>query len=269
MKAYDFEYDGVRLSTLGYTICKFDSSGMETISNGSQITFNTVSTMRGRRWELISTQYDSCIEATFQICKTGCSGEDMELTQNDVRVLSRWLNRKQFHPVSFIADGHAYNGITFEASFNINKIEIDGICYGLELTMVTNAPFGWILRTAEIDATSEYYPSYPHEITIDSDEEEMLYPEYMTVELAESGDLTIENATIGRTTRVENCVAGEVITFRYPVISSTDTMHNLPNDFNWNFPAFANTPTTGQNMLLINLRCLITIGYTAPIKFGV
>lgn len=269
MRAYDFEYDGVRLSSLGYTICKFDSSGMETISNGSQITFNTVSTLRGRKWALTSTQYDTCIESTFQICKKGCDGEDMELSQNDVRTLSRWLNRKQFHPVSFIAPNHAYNGITFEASFNISKIEVDGICVGLELNMVTNAPFGWILRVVEIDATNDLYASDPYQFTVESDEEEMMYPDYMIVTMAEDGDLTIENSTIGRTTYLENCSNGEVITFKYPVISSTDSTHDLPNDFNWNFPAFANTPTTGLNLLLINKKCLITIGYTAPIKFGV
>lgn len=269
MIAYDFIYDGVRLSNMGYVICSFDSPDTETVSNGSQIEFNTVSTMRGRKWELVSTQYDGCIESVFQICKNDCSGSDMVLSQNDVRELSRWLNRKTFHSLQFIAENHAYNGITFEASFNINKIEVGGECYGLELNMVTNAPFGWILRVVNVDASDDTYRTYPYEITLESDEEEMLYPDYMTVTVLEDGDLSITNTTIGRTTTINNCAENEVITFRYPVITSSDASHDLPNDFNWNFPCFVNTFSSGQNMLMIDKKCTMEIGYIAPIKFGV
>ena len=52
MKSYDFEYDGLNLSDFGFMICSFDSKGVETISNGSTITFNTVSMFNGNKSEM-------------------------------------------------------------------------------------------------------------------------------------------------------------------------------------------------------------------------
>ena len=62
MKAYDFEYDGKKLSDFGYMICFFDSGGLNTVSGGSQITFNTVSTKHGELNELISSEYSEIYE---------------------------------------------------------------------------------------------------------------------------------------------------------------------------------------------------------------
>ena len=72
MKSFDFEYDNLRLSDFGFIICKFDSSDVETIENGSQIKFNTVPTLNGMKHELTSSSYEDCISATFQICKNKC-----------------------------------------------------------------------------------------------------------------------------------------------------------------------------------------------------
>lgn len=60
MKAYDFEYDGKNLSDYGMVICNFGDKGLDTISNGSQITFNTVPTLSGSKHNLLNTQYDDC-----------------------------------------------------------------------------------------------------------------------------------------------------------------------------------------------------------------
>ena len=46
-KAYDFFYDGLKLSDFGFMLCKFDDGGVDTVSNGSEISFNTIPTMRG------------------------------------------------------------------------------------------------------------------------------------------------------------------------------------------------------------------------------
>ena len=50
MKSYDFEYDGLCLSDMGYIICQFDAESSQTVSNGSQITFNTTSTLNGSKY---------------------------------------------------------------------------------------------------------------------------------------------------------------------------------------------------------------------------
>ena len=74
MYAIDFEYDGYLLSDMGYMVCRFDSQGMETISNGSNITFNTISMIHGEKWYLTSIQFEECLSTTIQICKK-CSDD--------------------------------------------------------------------------------------------------------------------------------------------------------------------------------------------------
>ena len=65
MKSYDFEYDGLTLSDMGYIICKFDSNGLQTVSNGSQITFNTASTLNGQKYELTDVSYEMVEQKRF------------------------------------------------------------------------------------------------------------------------------------------------------------------------------------------------------------
>lgn len=139
MKAIDFEFDNKRLSDFGFIICKFGSDGLNTVSNGSKITFNTVSSLGGSKHHLISTQYDDCLEATIQICKFSCGGDVTEISSSEFRNLTKWLNRKKF--LKFKIFDEDYIDLYFEASFNINKIELDGKLYGLELEVVTNRPF--------------------------------------------------------------------------------------------------------------------------------
>jgi hypothetical protein len=139
LKAYDFEYDGRRLSDFGCMICSFDSKGMETVSNGALITFNTLPMQGGSRYELTSTIYEDCLEATIQICKNTCSGNTSEIYPHEFRELTRWLSRKKFLKFKILDDN--YWDLYFEASFNISRIEIDGKLIGLELQVLTNRPF--------------------------------------------------------------------------------------------------------------------------------
>ena len=139
MKAFDFEYDGINLSDKGFIICNFGSKGLETVSNGSIITFNTVPTLGGSKHNLTSTAYEDCLEATIQICKNSCTGDVMEISSSELRELMKWINRKKFLKFKILDED--YIDVYFEASFNINRIELDGRLYGLELEVVTNRPF--------------------------------------------------------------------------------------------------------------------------------
>lgn len=139
MKAFDFEYDNRNLSDFGFIICNFDSKGLNTVSNGSVITFNTVPTFRGSKHNLTSTEYEDCLETTIQICKNYCSSDIKEISSVEFRELTKWLSRKKFLKFKILDED--YIDLYFEASFNINRIEFDGTLYGLELEVVTNRPF--------------------------------------------------------------------------------------------------------------------------------
>jgi hypothetical protein len=264
MKAYDFEYDGLNLSSFGYVLCNFDSKGLQIISNGSQITFNTTSTLNGAKHELTSTEYENCLESVFQICKNPCNADNIEITIDELRVLSRWLNRKGFYKFKILSD--EYLDIYFEASFNISKIEMDGKLYGLELELKTNRPFA--LQEPKKIVLKNLVANGEHSIIDHSDAEGYIYPE-VEITLNESGNLSIYNAIENRTTYIANCVAGETIKMNYPIIESSIVDHKIQNDFNWNFFRIANTFRNKTNKITISLPCTIKILYSPIIKVGI
>ena len=264
MKAYDFEYDGYSLSDFGYVLCHFGSEGLQTISNGSQITFNTVSTLSGAKYELTSTTYENCLESIFQICKKPCGTDNVEITVDELRTLSRWLNRKGFHKFKILSDEHL--DIYFEASFNISRIEMDGKLYGLELELRTNRPFA--LQEPKKIVIKNLEANGEKTIKDYSDVEGYIYPD-MKITVNESGDLSIYNEIEDRTTLISNCTIGEVITMRYPIIESSVAEHKIQNDFNWNFFRIANSFKNSVNKLVISLPCTIEITYSPAVKVGI
>lgn len=264
MKAYDFEYDGYSLSQFGYVLCNFGSEGLRTISNGSQITFNTTSTLNGTKHELTSTEYENCLESVFQICKNPCGTDKFEITIDELRILSRWLNRKGFYKFKILSD--EYLDIYFEASFNISKMEMDGKIYGLELKLKTNRPFA--LQEPKKIVLKNLVNNGEQSIIDYSDVEGYIYPEVEII-VNESGNLSIYNAIENRTTYIKNCVAGEVIKMNYPIIESSIANHKIQNDFNWNFFRIANTFRDKINKLTVSLPCTITITYSPIIKVGI
>ena len=69
MKAFDFSYGDKRLSDFGFILCNFGGSkGLDTVSDGCQITFNTVPVLGGSKHHLVSTEYEECLEDVWQIC---------------------------------------------------------------------------------------------------------------------------------------------------------------------------------------------------------
>lgn len=263
VKSYDFEYDGLTLSDMGYMMCKFDSNGQQTISNGSQITFNTVSTLNGQKYELTDTSYDECLNTTFQICKNPCDNNDMEINVRDLRDLMKWLNRKDFHKFKLLDD--EYMDLYFESSFNISTIELDDKICGLELEMTTNRPFA-LHEPISIELKNTETNSKKNIADI-SDEEGYIYPR-TEIEVLEDGVLTIHNDIENRTTEIKNCIAGEKILLDYPIIYSSIPSHKIQNDFNWNWFRIYNTFRNNQNNLTISIPCIIKIKYSPIVKVG-
>lgn len=262
MKSFDFEYDNLRLSDFGFIICKFDSSDVETIENGSQIKFNTVPTLNGIKHELTSSSYEDCISATFQICKNKCDSNQTDtISLDDLRKIMSWLNRKEFHKFRLLDD--EYSGIYFEASFNVSKIEVDGRVFGFELEMSTNRPFA--IREP-ISMTFDI-PNKNMAKTIfeESDEEGFIYPD-MEIEIKQAGDLEIKNLFNNRIMRIANCQVGETIKVKYPLIESSISSHKIQNDFNWVFFRVENTFKNKKNEIIFSLPCTVKITYSPIVK---
>lgn len=264
MKAYDFMYDNRKLSDFGMVICKFGSNGIETISNGSYIAFNTVSTLNGAKHELVSTVYENYLTATFQICKNSCISNNEEISIDEVRDIMRWLNRKEFHKFKLLDED--YINIYFEATFNVSKIEFNGRIYGLELEIVTNRPYAihepltLVIDNIEENGTKKIFSK--------SDDEGFIYPK-MEITINQDGDFEIYNELENRTMKIANCKAGEIITVNYPIITSSLPDHKINNDFNWKFFRIATTFRNKENKLTISIRCSIKLEYLPVVKVGI
>lgn len=267
MYALDFEYDGRLLSSFGYIICYFDgSNGLNIENTGFQITFNKVSRNHGRKNSLTTTQYDECMKTTFHICKNPDLFENLEITNDEYRELVRWLNRHEFLRFRIISELEGLNRVPcyFNASFNIGKIYIADILYGLELTAETDSPFGYGAR-------------YEREWTVPtggrinmmdiSDETGFTRPD-ITITCNGSGDLVMSNLTTGNTMKINNCVTGEIINVYgdRQIITTNQPSHKIYNDFNYEFLALSNTYGNIENEITFSLPCTVRIGYAPVIK---
>lgn len=273
MYATNFEYDGLYLSDFGFIICNFDSSGgLTAVGAGSQITFNRVPHEKGKRHSLTGTQYDECIEISFDICKNveNCDypTDNLEIDNDEYRDLVRWLNRREF--LRFRAfvddDDDAYIDTRYyDGSFNIEKLEVDDKLYGLRLTLVTDKPFGYgeevVFRWTCSDTSEE-------KLFRDmSDEIGQIRPD-MTITCASSGNLTITNRALDCTMAINNCTQSEVITIYgdEQIISSSIPTHEIYNDFNYEFFKIGNTYNNRENYISASLPCTIEFRYTPIIK---
>ena len=263
MKAFDFSYDGKNLSDFGFVICNFGDKGLDTVSDGCQISFNTIPVLGGTKHYLASSQYEDCLETTIQICKHSCADGLQEITATEHRNITKWLNRRKF--LKFKPLSEEYIDLYFEASFNISRIELDGHLFGFELEVITNRPFA--LKEKRIINIKNTIQNGEHSINDVSHEEGYIYP-FTEIVIAENGNLNIHNAIENRDTYIANCVAGEIITMDYPVIQSSISSHNIQNDFNWNFFRVANTYENSRNDLIISIPCSIKIEYSPIVKVG-
>lgn len=263
MKAYDFEFDNRNLSDFNFMICQFGSKGIQTVSNGSKLTFKTIPTLGGAKHELTSASYEECLGTTIQICKNYCNSDVKEINSSELREITKWLSRKKF--LKFKVLSEEYIDLYFEAAFNINKIEMDGIIFGLELEVITNRPFA--LKEPRTISIKNIEHDGKHSINDISHEEGYIYS-HTEITVAESGNLNIHNSIENRDTYIANCIAGEVITMDYPIIRSSISSHNIQNDFNWNFFRIANTFENSRNDLTISLPCTIKVEYSPIVKVG-
>ena len=266
MFATDFEYDGHYLSDFGFTICSFNgSSDTETVSAGSKISFNTVSTHYGKRFNLAGTQYDECITATFDICKDMCQDDNFVITNDEYRDIMRWLNRREFLKFRILYDEDDDREFCYyEASFNVDKIMSDQGLVGLELTLETNKPFGYgqeqyFSWTMTGGSSKSLYDM--------SDEIGYTYPS-VVITLMEAGDLQITNDLEPCMMVINNCSSGEVITIdgETHIITSSLDSHKICDDFNFDYLRIGNTINNRINKITCSLTCKLEIRFNPVIK---
>ena len=92
-----------------------------------------------------------------------------------------------------------------------------------------------------------------------------IYPT-LIISCLDSGNLSIYNDFDQRTTTINNCSANEKIVFsKYLQIESSESSHNVYDDFNYTFLRIGNNFVTGENVLTFSLPCEYIITYN-PIR---
>lgn len=266
MRAIDFEYDGTLLSDYDFIICKFDyASGADVVDAGSNITFNTISRDKGKSNLLTGTRYDERIQASFDICKNPDLFTDMEISNDEYRDIFRWLNRREFLKFRIVDEDSDDDLCYYNASFNVDKINIHETLYGMRLTMETDSTFGYgEEESVVINVTN---PSLTYNLYNISDEIGDLFP-VVKITCNASGDLTIKNETANCMTVIKNCTLGEIITLdnANQLIETSSAGHYLYNDFNFEFFKITNSFLNRNNVISASQNCKIEISYYPVIK---
>lgn len=271
MNFTDFIYDDICLSDFGCVICTFDSDGgIETIT-GSDISFNTVSVMNGKMQMLSSSQYDTSIEAEFQICRNPCEITDEEEKYFSIFEqgnINRWLNRMTFHKLRLINSDGEYCDVYYEGSFNVDAIKHNSKVVGFNLRFRSNRPFA--ICNDRIYRFTIDRPDGRFSINDSSDEIGYLY---LTTEVTckSSGNLRITNKKTNRTTEIRNCSVGEVITIKDMIITTSNAEHTktIMDDFNYVFPTIHNELLNRMNTYSFSIPCDVVFKYNPVRKVGI
>lgn len=262
MTISDFEYDGEYLKNWGFRICNIDQNGFRTIDSDSQLTFNNVSLMRGKLFELTTSKYDDHISISFQICKYSSNSVLLPITAYEAREIKRWLNRPVFKRFKLIQP--YWSDIYMEGSFNVENIMCDDKILLLNLTFISNRPFALHEPiTHRIITTNENESFTFFDI---SDEIGYIYPD-IKIKCLQSGDLSINNSNENRTTIIRNCIQHEELTFsKNLVMSSSVLSHKIQNDFNYIFFRISNSYNNRKNILTFSIPVDMEITYSPYVK---
>lgn len=260
----NFEYDGTVLSDFGFIVCEFNrQSGANVTQKGSEVSFITYPVNAGKRFIVGGTKYEDCLEATIQICKDPeiFTEEEMVISPEEFRQLSRWLNRREFlwfH--GYDTCGCAPATAWFRASFRLSKIQFAGDTVGISLDITTDSPFGY---GEEVRQTVSFTDGELTKNIRDQNDEIGEITPYMEVTCNGTGALSLANEMTGRTFSVENCSSGEVITQSGDtmIIETSDDAHDIANDFNYEFFRLGNTYSDRDNMVTASMPCTVVLSY--------
>ena len=240
---YDgFTYDGVTSDDMGVIICSFDG-GNEISAIGSSVEITTVKSPNSNRWLKTNASHKEPLIFTFSICNNPCNNDDdMPFSADEQREIVRWLARKDYHYLSFDQDG--FENIYYNCYIALDKKQVAGETIGFNLTVSCDAPFGYsderIIKTTDNEVT----------VLDTSDEIGSIIPT-TTITVKSNGTVTLYNENTNETTTIENCIAGEKITFTDMLrVSSNSADHNtFYDDFNYVYPKIQNSFRSNVNKI--------------------
>lgn len=273
----EFTFDGISSKQYNLILCSFDGGQSGEITAGNHIEFTTFKAPNSSQWMKTGASYSEQLTFTFQVCKynRAMAGQDAPISERELAFLLRWLVQKDYKWLQFIQEG--YENIFYHCQISAERYMIGGQCYGLNLTVTCDAPYGWseILTTSISSSTTKTVRLYDS-----SDEIGEIYPNIMICAGNPSGtqDIQIENSLTGRCMQIRNCLPGEKISIKNMRIDSSEWKfeelenlyrghhETLYHDFNYDWLTIGNTFDSRENLITVTGNCTVSMDWRVPRK---
>ena len=269
----EFIFDGVSSKEYDLIICSFNGEENGEATAGSNIEFTTFKTPNSNKWVKTSAIYNEQLSFNFQICKNPCVSNE-PFSERELAFLMRWLIRRDYKYLQFMQEG--FENIYYNCQLNAQRYMIAGECYGLTLTAICDAPFGWSepINYSLSSSTTATYRLYDS-----SDEIGEIYPTVEILSKADNQEIVLSNDMTNVTTSIPNCVDGEkIILSDYKIASSSECVPYIESvgyygkhltfldDFNWKWFSIGNTFNNRVNEITVKGNCDINLCWRAPRK---
>lgn len=262
----DFIFDGQRLSDFGYIIVDFNSTGVTT-SNVSKMSYTDVKAPLSHKSHNVSTTYNENLSKQLQIIKNHCTEKDIEISNDELSRLSRWLCRTDYKQFKWIDDKDD-DEIFYNVKIDLSKLELGNVI-GFELNITADTQFGY---TREIKNVMDFTDTTENIVNVYSDDEGIIYPD-VVITIKEDGDLKLINdKESNRSTIINDCKTNEIITIiggdTLQITSSLESRNFSDNIFNYKFPRLISKYRDYHNIFTSSLKCTMEIKYRGIRKVG-
>ena len=263
MTESDFIFDGLKLSDFGYII--MHEGVVDDTSMVSDMSFTTIKGAKSDILRKVASPYEDTYHVDISIMKNPCQDGDLDLTNDDISTMSKWLCRKEYKWFRWI-DDIGQDEIWYEVQITAEKIRYGNSIIGLTLHVNANRPYG-----VTQPYTFEWVGGLSNTtVFVHSDEEGYIYPD-MTIKVKGGGTVVITNHYEERSTIIENCTNMETFTIKggdMLQISTTTAKHDLSKDFNYKFFRLCNRYGDAENKITVSDNCNVSISYRGIRKVG-
>ncbi len=268
MIAAEFEYNGIKSSVYGLYLCSFDGPRTGTYSLGNDVTIHTIQPPGKKQLIRSGSTWENPLTFQFQVAKYDYKHGVQEITSRELAHIMRWLIRSDnYHYLRFTQTG--WDNIFYNCFLKLQKHEIAGKIYGLDIEATCDAPWGWSERKEYIfDTTLAGKKSF--NLYNYSDEDGALLPDLVEIQILskEKSDLIITNQfnipakerQLENKLIVNNCLPGEILSMdKHKNIVSSLPHEQLYNDFNHDFLHLYRDFSGNENQISVSVDCRIRI----------
>jgi hypothetical protein len=256
----NFEFAGEFASDYELMVCTFGDS-IEPVG-GNNLQLDSVKILGVNEFAIPFNGYSEPLNYSFSVCKSrNC--EILPISADEYGRINRWLNRQEPH--KFRISTKSFERIFYIGTFNLTPVVINGLIYGINLNFTSIYPYGF-----EDGIENIYTGVTDFEIVCFSDEIGDVYPD-IVIKCNEAGNLIIRNSLDNEIFILNNVEADEEIVMdtKHKIITTNNAVHNIYDDFNFNFIKLCNTYYERNNVFNSTLNIDINVKYNPIRKVGI